>query len=133
MKYILDTNVLIYFLKGHLQVTEHVLNTSIDLLNTTTINEAELIYGVYNSTQKKQNLIQVELLLKKLKILPFCSQAAHIFGENKALLKKSGTLIDDADLMIASIALNQRMILVTNNVRHFMRLKHLKIENWTLP
>jgi len=52
------------------------------------------------------------------------------FGELKALLEKNGNIIDDMDLLIASTALVNNMILVTNNVKHFRNIKGLKIENW---
>ena len=38
--------------------------------------------------------------------------------------------MDDVDLLIASIALSSGCSLVANNVKHFERIKELKIENW---
>jgi len=41
-----------------------------------------------------------------------------------------GEAIDDIDILIAGIALTHKMILVTNNIRHFGKIAGLKIENW---
>lgn len=40
------------------------------------------------------------------------------------------TIILDADIMIASVAIANRLILVSNNVKHFEQIADLKIENW---
>lgn len=130
MKYLIDTNILIYFLKGHQSVVDHFLNTPTAYLYTSIINQAELLFGVFKSSSKKYNLARVEKLLGHLNVLPFCSGSSYIFGETKAELSHAGVIIDDADLIIGSIALYNKMCLVTNNTKHFARLKNLKIHNW---
>lgn len=49
----------------------------------------------------------------------------------KYLLDTKYLCVDDADLFIACCALKTNRVLVTNNERHFSRIKELKIENWT--
>ena len=131
MKYILDTDILIYLLKGQPNVVERVTAFADEELATTIINQTELLAGVFNSERKVENLKNVEALLNRIAIVPFCQKASYIFAEHKAQLKKQGTLIDDFDLMIASIALQNKSILVTNNTKHFSRIKKLEIENWS--
>ncbi len=128
----MDTDILIYFLKGHKEVVDHVATCEMDSLYTTIINHTELLFGAFNSFQKKQNLDNIQLFLGKLSILPFCEKSSYVFAEQKALLKKTGKIIADLDLMIASIALHHQMIVVTNNGKHFNRIQKLKIENWSL-
>ncbi len=130
MSYILDTDTLIYFLKNQGNVAEHLLNTPIKKLHTTIINHSELLFGAFHSEHRKKNLGIVQALFEKITILPFSEQASYIFAENKAALKKTGKIIDDMDLMIASITLANRMTLVTNNTKHCNRIKNLTIENW---
>ena len=48
----------------------------------------------------------------------------------KAQLKQQGNLIMDADILIGSIALANKLILVTNNTKHFQRIPNLQLENW---
>jgi predicted nucleic acid-binding protein len=130
VSYILDTDTIIYFKKGEKNVATRVLSTHPSYLNTTIINRAELLFGAYYSQHKKTNLIKVRDFLSHIKILPFCENSVEIFAEYKASLKKSGNMISDMDLMIASIAMANNMIMVTNNSKHFNRIKELKIENW---
>src|SRR3990167_7127897 len=130
MKYILDTDILIYFLKGHQSIVEKVSVVSRSNLSTTIINHAELLYGAYNSTKKEQNLKKIQEFLKEIKVLEFTSTASLLFAEHKAQLKKQGAILADMDLMIASIVLANDGILVTNNIKHFEKIKSLKFENW---
>lgn len=130
MKYILDTDTLIYFLKGQTSVVEHISNIPLEEITTTIINHSELLFGAFNSVKKKQNLERIESFLEKINILQFCKKSSRIFAEQKAILKEQGNIIADMDLMIASIALKNQAILVTNNIKHFIRIKKIKLENW---
>jgi tRNA(fMet)-specific endonuclease VapC len=131
MKYVLDTDTLIYFLKGDESVIKRFASTAPSDLSTTIINRTELLFGAFNSLKVKQNLSKIHGFLDKIRVLPFCNDASLIFAEQKATLKKAGNIVADLDLMIASIAIQNKSILVTNNTKHFMRLKKLKLENWT--
>ncbi len=131
MKYILDTDTLIYFLKGQQSVVERMSIVSPSDLSTTIINQTELLYGAFNSQKKEQNLKKIQAFLKEIKVLDFSHTASLIFAEHKAQLKKQGNILADMDLMIASIVLANDGILVTNNVKHFEKIKSLKFENWT--
>ena len=53
-------------------------------------------------------------------------KAAEIY----AYLKKQGNLIEDADILMASIAIVENLVLVTNNIKHFERIESLATENW---
>lgn len=57
-------------------------------------------------------------------------EAARLGGEIYATLKKQGKLINEADILIASIVKANNAVLVTNDEEHFSRVKELKIENW---
>jgi tRNA(fMet)-specific endonuclease VapC len=48
----------------------------------------------------------------------------------KADLKRQGNIILDADIMIAAIAIANKLTLVTNNEKHFIRIPNLSLENW---
>lgn len=54
----------------------------------------------------------------------------HTFAEEKAKLRKQGTMIDDFDLLIGATALKHDMVLVTDNVKHLSHIGNLQIENW---
>jgi len=54
-----------------------------------------------------------------------------VYAKEKARLKKAGNIVDDLDLLIGATAIENNMILVTNNEKHFTRLQNIKVENWT--
>ena len=129
--YILDTDSIIYFFKAHPKITQKLTTVKTRVV-TTAINQAELFFGAYHSTRKHENLLRLQNFFKDIPLLPFDHEATEIFGEHKALLKKKGNLIADCDLMIASIALAHQGTLVTNNTKHFQKIKNLKYVNWLL-
>lgn len=130
MIFVLDTDTLIYFLKGHPSVVEQIANTPLHLLATTVINQSELLFGAYNSQKKSYNLNKVESCLNQLKIFDLNSQAAYQYAEIKARLTKTGKLIEDLDLQIASICLVNQTTLITNNLKHFSRITGLQSMSW---
>jgi tRNA(fMet)-specific endonuclease VapC len=131
LKYVLDTDTLIYCLNGKPEVVQAINKVKNENLYTTIFNYTELLYGAYNSVKKKQNLIRIEKFLECLNVLFFNQHAAHIYAEQKAMLRKQRKLIDDLDLLIASISLQNEYTLVTNNEKHFQRIKKLSVENWS--
>lgn len=130
-KYILDSDMLIYFLKAKKEVVEKVLSIPMDNLYTTRINYTELLYGAYNSKKIEENLATIIPFLDNFHILEFDKQSSQIFAQLKASLKQQGRIIADMDLMIASISLSHDFCLVSNNSKHFERIEHLKLENWS--
>lgn len=130
MSYVLDTDTVIYFLKGHKLVTREILTKDMNELSITRITAAELLFGAYNSEKQQHNLQLIHDLLNDFNVLEFDASASELFARQKAFLKKNGTLIADMDLMIASICIAQNKILVTNNMRHFERIIGLSLENW---
>ena len=51
-------------------------------------------------------------------------------AKEKAILKKTGTMIDDLDIFIGTTAVANNMILVTDNEKHISRISDIEIENW---
>jgi len=118
-KYILDSDILIYFLKGKQDIVERIIFLPKDDLYITIINYTELLYGIYNSNKIAQNKEKILPFLEKFKILQFNKNSSEIFAKLKAKLKKQGNTIADMDLMIASIAIANKAILFTNNNKAF--------------
>ena len=127
-KYLIDSDILIYFLKGKQEVVEKLSQIPIDDLYISRINYTELIYGAYNSSKINQNLKVIEPFLESFQILEFTQASSLIFAKEKARLKKSGNIIADMDLMIASIAIENDCTLISNNIKHFDRIQNLELE-----
>jgi len=127
-KYLIDSDVLIYFLKGKQEVVQRLSQIPIDDLYISRINYTELIYGAYNSSKIDQNLKVIEPFLDSFKILEFTKTSSLVFAKEKARLKKNGNIIADMDLMIASIAIENDCTLISNNIKHFDRVQNLELE-----
>jgi len=129
-KYIIDSDILIYFIKGRQEVVEKLLAISSHNLYTTRINYTELLYGAYNSARVEKNLKVIRPFLENFQILEFDKESSEIFAKTKARLKRNGNIIADMDLMIASIALQHGFSLVSNNIKHFERIEALDLMRW---
>src|SRR5262245_60481938 len=88
---------------------------------------AELYYGAMHSGAAHQvaNLALIAKLRQQFVSLPFDDQAAEEYGRIREHLAALGTLIGPNDLMIAAIALVNRMTLVTHNTSEFSRVPAL--------
>jgi tRNA(fMet)-specific endonuclease VapC len=129
-QYVLDTDTCIYWLKGEEKVRKRVEQIGADSLRMTIITLAELKYGAYYSKNASENLESIGKFLRKVKVLSLDYDAAERFGKIKAELRRSGQIIQDFDILIASITLSHAGVLVTNNTEHFKRIPGLSYENW---
>lgn len=130
MKYLFDTDILIFWLKGSSKIESQALLAGLDNLALSTISEAELYFGAHGSERVARNLGTLEQLVAQLEVLPFDSESARYFGRIKGALRREGRLIEDADLMIASVALAHERVLITGNLAHFERIEGLRIHAW---
>ena len=71
------------------------------------------------------------MFLSPLTILDFSVRAAEEYGKIRAELERRGTPIGTMDLLIAGHARAERLVLVTNNTKEFLRVEGLAAENWT--
>ncbi len=134
MKYLFDTNACADYLNGrHPPVIERVQRCRPGDIVISSIVEAELRYGVHRSTQQRTNLSRVEALIAAFPVVPFDSTAAAAYGRIRHLLEASGTPIGPNDILIAAHALALGLVVVTDNVGEFARVKGLAVENWRLP
>lgn len=130
LKYMLDTNIVIYVIKRRpLEVLE-TFNTHAGHLCISAITLSELLHGAEKSVQIEHNLRQVEDFISRLEVLPYGLKAASHYGEIRANLERSGTPIGVNDLHIAGHARSEGLVLVTNNLKEFERVKALRLENW---
>ena len=130
--YLLDTDTIIYSLKGHEVVKENLMRHFHDSMKISVVTLMELYYGAYKSRKVESNLAKIKKLESSLEVVPLGSEVVELFGMSKAKLEKKGTPLDDFDLIIAASALVHNLTLVTNNLKHFRKIVGLKIENWTV-
>jgi tRNA(fMet)-specific endonuclease VapC len=131
MKYLLDTNVCIVYLKGrNLSLKQRLDTVSIQDIAVCSVVKAELCYGAMKSANPERNFALQQSFLAQFISLPFDDLAATTFGAIRAQLEIRGMPIGAYDLQIAAIALANNLILVTHNTREFERVQGLQLEDW---
>lgn len=129
--FLLDTDTIIFSLKGHPIVTDHLRHHVNDPMKISAISFMELYYGAYKSQQVTSNLAKLKTLEQSFEMIPLGGESVEIFGRLKSQLEKNGRKLDDFDLGIASCALAHNLILVTRNLKHFQRIDGLHLVDWT--
>jgi tRNA(fMet)-specific endonuclease VapC len=131
MEFMLDTSTCIYIIKRKPpNVIERFKQTEIFQIGISSITLSELLYGVSKSSKPEQNQMALTQFIAPLEILPYGDEAAQHYGDLRAYLEKLGTPIGSLDMLIAAHALSIACTLVTNNEKEFIRIPHLKIDNW---
>jgi tRNA(fMet)-specific endonuclease VapC len=130
LKYMLDTNIVIYVIKRRPVEILEVFNAHADQMCISSITLAELLHGVEKSSMITKNMRKVEDFVSRLEVFPYDNSAASHYGDILANLEKKGTPIGVNDLHIAGHARSKALILVSNNVREFERVEGLRLENW---
>ena len=130
--YLLDTDTIIYSLKGQPAVVKNLREHINDPIKISAVTLMELYYGAYKSQKVESNLAKIKILEHSLDIIPLGKESAELFGIFKAKLQTRGTPLDDFDLILASCALAHNLALVTNNIKHFERVEGLKLTNWAV-
>ena len=120
-KYLLDTNICIYFIKGQYELNKKILEVGEQNCFISEITVAELKYGIENSRTVETLRKIVESFIPKFPVIPIYS-CLDIYAKEKAKLRKQGLLIDDFDILIGSSAVANAMVMVTNNVDHFIKV-----------
>jgi tRNA(fMet)-specific endonuclease VapC len=131
MSYLIDTNIIIYSIKGNSIVHNNFLKNENIPKAISVITYGELLFGAKKSQNVEKNSAVVYRIKELFPIIDIDKAIIETFSEIKANSYKTGSIIDDFDLLIASTALTMNSILVTNNEKHFSKIKGLKIENWT--
>lgn len=98
-----------------------------------TITVGELVYGAFKSNESQLFLEKIKnIILPAVNVLSFDISASFVYGKIRSELKREGIVISDADIQIASIAIANKLILITGNTRHFKNIKYLSVENWLI-
>lgn len=130
MKYLLDTNILIYRLKNLGNVNGNFLKKQNEKMSISVITYGELIFGAEKSKLREKNLEVAHEIRKIFPVENITSEIMECFGCLKANLQKTGKNVDDMDLLIAATAISNDMVLVTHNTKHFINIPELQLEDW---
>ena len=131
MSYLIDTDILIYSLKGHEIVQKRFIENEKIPKSISVMTYGELLYGAKKSTNSEKNLAVVYRIKELFPIIDVDKAVMETFSDLKVKIQKIGIVIADMDLLIAATALTMNFILVTNNEKHFRKFAGLRLENWS--
>ena len=133
-QYLLDTNILIEFMKGNSAFVGHILKAGTEHCCMSVVSLQELYFGAYKAKEKKQEYYEKELmrigkLRERITVLPLPEEADG-YGLIKMELRKKGNRVDEFDMLVGGHALSAGLTVVTDNVKHFAPMPGVKVENW---
>ena len=130
---LIDTHILTYYFKGDIIVIENFQKylTQYDIIEISLITYYEIMSGLLHKNAHKQLEIFNDFVTENI-VIALTEESCKISSEIYSKLRIKGELIDDIDLLIAGVAIENEMTLVTNNENHFGRIPGLKIENWKM-
>jgi tRNA(fMet)-specific endonuclease VapC len=132
VRYLLDTNICIYLINEKpKKLLKKFEKYPVYEFGLSSITHAELQYGVEKSRNKQTNQNALDEFLLSLTILPFHGKRlVTCYGKIRAFLESKGRTIGPLDMLIASHALDLDLTIISNNIKEFSRIPHLKCENW---
>ena len=130
IRYLLDTNICVSFLRGKLNFNQFVKERWRECCCVSEVTVLELRYGAENSNNSQKHHNAVDVFLSGLTIVPV-TDVIDTYAKEKVRLRRAGIpLHDEFDLIIGASAIANGLILVTDNTKHFKNFENIKIENW---
>lgn len=130
MKYLLDTNTLIYYFKGLGNVKERLLVCQPSEIVLSSVVYYELQVGILKSTSPQKRIAQLAILKNQVSWVDFDEKSAQATAQIRVDLERIGKPIGSYDVQIAGMAVANDFILVTHNTGEFGRVNDLKLEDW---
>lgn len=130
MQYLLDTSICVFFLRGKLNSDVIIRQKGRENCFISEITVAELRYGAENSENPAKSHKSVDAFVSGLSIIPIYGSIKRYAKEKVRLRKMGKPMHDEFDLLIGVTAVENRLTLVTDNVKDFERLEGIKMENW---
>ncbi|MEW6609905.1 MAG: type II toxin-antitoxin system VapC family toxin [bacterium] len=134
MKYLFDTDILSNLMKRNPSsaLIERLKDLPPQFQYTSSITVGEMYYGAFKSPYPQLIIkkIEEEVFPSLCGILSFDENTAREYGRIRTELETRGELLAEPDIRIAAISLVNDATLVTGNIKHFNRIKGLRVENW---
>lgn len=128
---LIDTDILSYYFRGDKTVTNRfsLYLDYYDSFNISMITYFEVLSGLLMIDARAQ-LRKFEAFCSSNNVVNISEASVTLSAKIAAHLKRKGSVLDNQDVLIAGIALEQNLVLITNNEKHFSRIPDLLIDNW---
>lgn len=127
MTCLLDSDQIIWYLKGKGEVVKKLQDLGRENLAVSTISVAEVAEGIFGEKDETARLLALEMFLSSIKVLEVTRRVAYKFAWLRANLRKKGRLLENFDLLLAATCLALDLRFVTGNRRHFRGVPGLKL------
>ncbi|MBI2970961.1 MAG: PIN domain-containing protein [Candidatus Aenigmarchaeota archaeon] len=128
--YCLDTSIIIAIFRGDKELAKKISGLDPNSIFFTPVTLCELFKGAYKSQQKEKSLALIYDFSVNYRLLGSSARGCELFGKDFNILEKAGKPTQEFDLMMASIAKENGLVLVTRNRKHFENVQDLKLEVW---
>ena len=125
MRYIVDTDWVIDYLHAVPRVVDRFNGLLPGGIGLSIVSLAELSDGVFGSDTYREDERVLRAFLDFVEVVPLDEVVCLIFARERVRLRAVGTPIGDMDLLIGATAIRHNLTLLTNNRRHFGRLRGL--------
>ena len=127
--FMLDTDTVSFAFRGQGRVGARIVEHRPSELCVSAITVAELRYGATRRKSAKLHAM-IDSFIGNVAVMPFDESGASEFGVVACALADRGSPIGEFDALIAAHAMRLKLTLVTNNLKHFSRIRGLAVENW---
>lgn len=131
--YLVDTDWIIHHLNKIEAFRARLEQAQEAGLSVSIISVAELWDGVYRSRDPQRTEEENRKFLSSVRILGIGEQTCKIFGRLRSSLRQQKRQVPDFDMMIAAMALEHNLTLLTNNRKHFEQIEGLRLESLSQP
>lgn len=128
LRYLFDTCILVDLFRGKDITQGRFHELGVKQCCTATICLCELYAGAFKHGRESE-FKAIDWLKDKIPVIPF-DDSFITYGRIRAELEKQGRRLEDIDLLLASVAIDNDLTLVTGNRKHFDRIPDLKLEVW---
>jgi tRNA(fMet)-specific endonuclease VapC len=126
----LDTDILIDYLRKPSDEVKQIMESAFERkvsACTTSVNTFEIWLGAHLAPKKAKLVRNTEDFLGQLEVVNFDYASSVEAGRVLADLRKRGEPIEIRDLFVGCICKVSGMSLVTRNLKHYRRIRGLKI------
>lgn len=128
MRYLLDTNHVIFAIRGDGAVRQRIEAAYADGIAVSSVSVAELEYGSLCNAQPERHRARWRRFLEPFHVFVFDDTAAVRHAELRRALRRNP--ISERDLLIAAVARVHDLIVVTHNRAEFECVPDLQVEDW---
>jgi len=129
---LLDTDTISFYFRNHQSVVKNLDEylKQFGFVNLSVLTYYEIMNGLYYKDARKQ-MEKFEQFVELNEIIPLSENSARRAAEIFSNLRKNGIAIGHNDVMIAAVAIENELKLITNNENHFQHIESLDWSNWS--